>query len=86
MLAAAIEDKLIKNFDEKVSDTITEWKNDKQKSNITLRQLLSLTSGIDAGTNRACSDYAEAINFPVEIRSREQNLNTVPCRFRFSAK
>ena len=49
MLAAAIEDKLIKDFDEKVSDTITEWKSDPQKSKVTIRQLLSLTSGIDAG-------------------------------------
>jgi CubicO group peptidase (beta-lactamase class C family) len=31
MLAAAIEDKLIKDFDEKVSDTITEWKSDPRK-------------------------------------------------------
>ena len=49
MLAAAIEDKLVSGFDEKVSDTITEWKTDKRKSQITLRQLLSLTSGLDAG-------------------------------------
>src|SRR5438067_387502 len=49
MLATAIEDKLVSGFDEKVSDTITEWKTDARKSKITLRQLLSLTSGLDAG-------------------------------------
>ncbi len=65
MLAAAIEDKLVKNFDEKVSETITEWKNDKQKANITLRQLLSLTSGIDAGQIGRVPEYADAINSPV---------------------
>lgn len=65
MLAAAIEDKLVKDFDEKVSETITEWKADKQKSRITLRQLLSLTSGIDAGEIGRVPTYAEAINFPV---------------------
>lgn len=64
--AAAIEDKLIKNFDEKVSETITEWKTDRQKSRITLRQLLSLTSGIDAGQIGRVPSYADAINFPVE--------------------
>ena len=66
MLAAAIEDKLIKSYDEKVSETITEWKNDKRKADITLRQLLSLTSGIDAGQIGRVPDYAEAIDFPVE--------------------
>lgn len=69
MLAAAIEDKLIKNFDEKVSETITEWKKDKQKSNITLRQLLSLTSGIDAGQIGRVPTYAEAINSPVKYEA-----------------
>jgi len=65
MLAAAIEDKLIKGFDGKVSDTITEWKNDKQKAGITIRQLLSLTSGIDAGQIGCVPAYADAVNSPV---------------------
>lgn len=62
--AAATEDKLIKNFDEKVSDTITEWKSDARKSNITIRQLLSLTSGINAGQIGRVPSYADAINSP----------------------
>ncbi|MEZ5427379.1 MAG: serine hydrolase [Pyrinomonadaceae bacterium] len=62
--AAAIEDGLIKNFDEKVSDTITEWKTDRRKSRITLRQLLSLTSGIDAGSIGRPPGYAEAAKSP----------------------
>lgn len=66
MLAAAIEDKFVKSFDEKISDTITEWKNDRQKSGITLRQLLSLTSGIDAGQIGRVPDYKDAINSPVK--------------------
>lgn len=69
MLAAAIEDKLIKNFDEKVSDTITEWRNDPKKANITLRQLLSLTSGIDAGQIGRVPTYAEAVNSPFEANA-----------------
>lgn len=64
MLAAAIEDKLVSGFDEKVADTITEWKADKRKSQITLRQLLSLTSGIDAGQIGLVPTYAEAIGRP----------------------
>ncbi len=69
MLAAAIEDKFIKSFDEKISETITEWKSDKQKSLITLRQLLSLTSGIDAGQIGRVPDYKDAINSPVKYEA-----------------
>jgi CubicO group peptidase (beta-lactamase class C family) len=65
MLAAAIEDGLISSFDEKVSDTITEWKSDPRKSKITIRQLLSLTSGIDAGQIGRVPEYSEAIGYQV---------------------
>lgn len=64
--AAAIDDKLIKNFDEKVADTITEWKTDLRKSKITIRQLLSLTSGIDAGQIGRVPSYTDAINSPMK--------------------
>ena len=66
ILAAAIEDKLIKSFDEKVSDTIIEWKTDARKSKITLRQLLSLTAGIDTGENGRPPFYDAAIALPVK--------------------
>ncbi|MFT3743406.1 MAG: serine hydrolase [Pyrinomonadaceae bacterium] len=66
MLAAAIEDKLVKGFDEKVSDTITEWKSDPKKAKITVRQLLSLTSGIDGGQIGRVPTYAEAITRSLE--------------------
>lgn len=61
MLAAAIEDGLFKSFDERVSDTITEWKGDPRRERITLRQLLSLTSGIDAGQNLRPPAYSSAV-------------------------
>ena len=61
MLAAAIDDGLIKGFDEKVSDTITEWKGDPRREKITLRQLLSLTSGIDVGQNLRPPAYSSAV-------------------------
>jgi CubicO group peptidase (beta-lactamase class C family) len=67
MLAAAIEDKLISGFDEKVSDTITEWRPDPRRSKITIRQLLSLTSGIDAGTIAVPPEYSKAIMFPAKF-------------------
>lgn len=61
LLAAAIEDGMIGGFDEKVADTITEWKTDPLRSKITYRQLLSLTSGIDPGIISRPPPYSEAI-------------------------
>jgi CubicO group peptidase (beta-lactamase class C family) len=58
---AAIQDGLL-SFDEPVSQTITEWQTDPQKSKITVRQLLTLTSGIDAGKPRgAIPTYGDAL-------------------------
>jgi CubicO group peptidase (beta-lactamase class C family) len=47
---AAVEDGLL-TLDEKVADTITEWKSDPRKSQITIRHLLTLSSGLDPGAN-----------------------------------
>lgn len=59
--AAAVMDGLF-TFDEKVSDTIMEWKNDPRKSTITVRQLLALTSGIEAGAPKEPLPlYSEAL-------------------------
>ena len=61
ILAAAVEDGLIK-LDEKVADTIVEWRDDPRKSQITIRQLLSLTSGIYGGSTRErAPSYARAV-------------------------
>ena len=46
---AALQEGLFK-LDDPVSDTITEWKNDPRKSQITIRQLLSQTDGIEAAS------------------------------------
>jgi CubicO group peptidase (beta-lactamase class C family) len=43
---AAIEDGIINGLDEVVADTLTEWKLDSRKSEITVRQLLNLSSGL----------------------------------------
>lgn len=61
LCAAAVEDNLIRSFDEKVADTITEWKSDARKAKVTVRQLLSLTSGVDAGPIASSPRYAEAV-------------------------
>lgn len=48
-------------FDEKVADTLTEWKADARKSQITIRQLLTLTSGIAGGEVGDVPSYKEAV-------------------------
>jgi len=65
MAIAAVEDGLLK-LDERVSDTITEWKSDARKSKVTIRQLLTLTSGIDTGDNGRPPTYAEAIKYDIK--------------------
>src|SRR5258707_14641609 len=46
---AAAHERLFK-LDDPVSDTITEWKSDPRKSQITIRQLLSQTDGIEGAS------------------------------------
>ena len=46
VIAAMIEDGLVSSFDERVADTITEWQKDQNKSRITVRHLLNLSSGL----------------------------------------
>jgi CubicO group peptidase (beta-lactamase class C family) len=46
--AAAVQDGLLA-WDELAADTLTEWKDDPRKSRIAVRQLLSLSSGLDPG-------------------------------------
>lgn len=46
LVVAAIDDGLVSSLDEVAADTLTEWKDDPRKQTITLRQLLSFTSGL----------------------------------------
>ena len=48
MAMMAVQDGLLK-LDEFASDTLTEWKTDPRKSKITVRHLLTLSSGLPAG-------------------------------------
>ena len=65
LLAALVEDKIVSSFDEKVSLTISEWAADPAKANITLRQLLNLTSGIDPGPIGRIVPYVQALQAKV---------------------
>ena len=64
--AAMIADGMVENFDEPVSKTITEWQGTPKES-ITLRQLLSLTSGIDADYGgQGVQRYALSLQAPLK--------------------
>lgn len=56
----AVEDGLL-TLDEKVSDTLIKWKDDERLSKITIRDLLTLTSGIAPGENSQVLPYVQAI-------------------------
>lgn len=60
MLAAAKKDELL-TLDEPVAETITEWSSDEKLATVTIRQLLSLTSGIPGGKIGAIPSYREAV-------------------------
>lgn len=59
--AAAVQDRLLR-WDELCADTLSEWRNDDRRR-ITIRHLLSLTSGIEGGPIGRPPNYAEAIAF-----------------------
>lgn len=54
----AVRDGLIK-LDDRVADTITEWKSDPRKSQITIRQLLNQTDGIDGASHLQSSSVRD---------------------------
>lgn len=56
----AVADGLFK-LDDKVADTLTEWKDDARKSQVSIRQLLTLTSGIAGGEVGDVPGYREAV-------------------------
>ena len=63
MAAAAVKDKLLR-LDERASDTLPEWLTDPEKSKITIRELLSMTSGHAQKVGRPIG-YEEAVNAPL---------------------
>ncbi|MBC7767674.1 MAG: beta-lactamase family protein [Phycisphaerales bacterium] len=57
--AAAVQDRLLR-WDEPCADTLTEWRSDDRRR-ITIRDLLSLTSGVEGGPIARPPNYADAI-------------------------
>jgi CubicO group peptidase (beta-lactamase class C family) len=67
MAAAAVEDGLL-SLDERVSNTITEWREHPAKSRVTVRQLLNISSGLVAGKrvlDVAPDKYNRALQMPL---------------------
>lgn len=67
LAAAAVEDELIQ-WDQRASDVLTEWRDDPDKKDITVRQLLHLTSGLRANPPSGAAfghSLADAISAPV---------------------
>jgi CubicO group peptidase (beta-lactamase class C family) len=60
--AIAADDRLL-DFDEPVADTIVEWRTDSRKNAITVRQLLSLTAGLQTAVG-IVPTFADAIAKP----------------------
>ncbi len=63
MAAAAVQDRLLA-WHERAADTLVEWRDDALKSRITVRDLLSLTSGIGGGPIARPPTYADAVATP----------------------
>jgi len=63
--AKAVQDGLF-NFDDPVSDTITEWADDSKKAVVTIRQLLTMTSGIEPGEIGYVATYKTAIQVTLQ--------------------
>ncbi len=68
-VAAAVQDGLL-SLDEPVAKTVTEWAADPVKSTVTLRQLLTLTSGLTSPPGRAMP-FAEAVTWPFKAAPGE---------------
>lgn len=64
LMAAKAAGQGLLTLDEKVADTLTEWRSDPQKSQMTIRHLLSLSSGLATTGPRAAPGYAEAAATP----------------------
>ncbi|WP_449327051.1 serine hydrolase domain-containing protein [Sphingopyxis sp. 550A] len=63
MAAAAVQDGLL-TLDERAADTLAEWKRDPAKAGVTLRQLLSMTSGQASAVGRPQS-YLDSVEQPL---------------------
>ena len=75
---AAVQDDLLE-LDEPAARTITEWKTHPLRSKVTIRQLLSLTSGFSGGKIGQIPTYATAVKAPlIALPGRSFQYGPVP--------
>ncbi|MDF1861976.1 MAG: serine hydrolase [Verrucomicrobiales bacterium] len=80
ILAAVVQDGLLSSIEEKVSDTVIEWKGNKRLSEITYRELLNLSSGIDPGDNGKVPAYSDIGSLRV-VSAAGENFRYGPSAF-----
>lgn len=80
ILALIAESENLLHLDEKICDTIMEWENDPRKNTLTIRELLSLRSGIDGGEIGQVPTYEQAI-LKAEIRHEKGQFSYGPIPF-----
>lgn len=76
----AVEDGLLE-LDEKVSETIIEWAEDPKKEPVTIRQLLSLSSGIEGGDNGKVPSGIQAVRMAEMTGRIGENFSYGPIPF-----
>ena len=64
----AVEDGILK-LDELASDTLAEWRDDPRKGNITIRELLNFTAGIDPGFHLHSDEMRDRDAFALALPS-----------------
>lgn len=65
----AVEDGLLR-LDEKASDTLKEWRDDPKRSEITMRELLTLTSGVPGRTFSSALGRPPSYRAAIETKAR----------------
>lgn len=71
LVAAMVQDGKI-TLDERCAETLSEWRDDATKATVTIRDLLTLTGGVGAGTLGRPPSYAEAAAAPLSIAPRSR--------------
>ena len=79
-LAYSAEKKGLMSLDERVSDTIVEWRSDSLKNNISVRQLLQFTSGLK---NRLGPMTIDGLQTPKKqrIKDKYHYVHTLPAQY-----
>ena len=67
LVVAAVDDGLVSSLDEVAAETLTEWKDDPRKQTITIRQLLSFTSGLNPDLGVTMETVPESDMFGLAI-------------------